>query len=88
MKNKTIKEYTKLFRIQVLGTSVTAVIGALTVKGLALEISDFIILFIMGAIGTAAGYIFNDICDIEIDKLSDESKERPLVKGTISKKQL
>ena len=81
-----IREYAKFFRVQVLGTSVTAVIGALSVKGFALELSDFVILFVMGAIGTIAGYVFNDYCDVEIDKYVKDLRERPLVKGTISRR--
>ena len=86
MKEGKLKEYAKLIRLQVLGTSVTAVIGALTVKGSNLAISDFVVLFTMCMLGTIAGYISNDCRDIEIDKLSGELTERPLVKGTISKK--
>jgi len=86
MNTDKFKEYAKLIRIQLLGASVTAVIGALSVKGGALEPSDFILLFVMGILGTIAGYVLNDYSDINIDKLSEELSNRPLVKGTISRR--
>lgn len=81
-----IQEYAKFFRVQVLGASITAVIGALSVKGFALESSDFIILFVIGALATIGGYVFNDYCDVKIDKYVKDLKGRPLVKGTISRR--
>jgi len=79
-----LKELAKLSRIQLLGTSITAVMGALIVKGTNLEFFDFLMLFLMAAITNVGGQIINDIKDLEIDKNSKELQERPLVKGTIS----
>ena len=79
-----IKEIFILIRIQQLGTSITAVIGALTVKGFHLDLLDFLLLFIIAVIINIGGQVHNDIKDFNIDNRSKELKERPLVKGTIS----
>ena len=81
-----LREFAILIRIQNLGTSITAVMGALTVKGFNLELLDFLLLFLMAAIINVGGQIINDIEDIQIDKNSKELINRPLVKGTISTK--
>ena len=79
-----IREIAILIRIQQLGTSITAVIGGLTVKGFGLDLFDFILLFVIGLIVNIGGQVHNDIKDFNIDKRSNELKERPLVKGTVS----
>lgn len=79
-----LKEYAKLIRLHALGTSVTAVIGALSVKGGNLEISSAIPLFLIGMLLNIFGFVHNDYKDIKVDKLSKELNARPLVKGTIS----
>jgi len=79
-----IREITILIRIQQLGASITAVIGGLTVKGFGLDLFDFILLFVIGLIINIGGQVHNDIKDFDIDKRSNELKERPLVKGTVS----
>ena len=79
-----IREIAVLIRIQQLGTSITAVIGGLTVKGFNLDFFDFLLLFIIGMIVNIGGQVHNDIIDYDIDKRSKELKERPLVKGTVS----
>ena len=79
-----IREIAVLIRIQQLGTSITAVIGGLTVKGFSLDFFDFLLLFIIGLIVNIGGQVHNDIVDFDIDKHSKDLKERPLVKGTVS----
>ncbi|MEE8565984.1 MAG: UbiA family prenyltransferase [Candidatus Thermoplasmatota archaeon] len=79
-----IREIAILIRIQQLGASITAVIGGLTVKGFGLDLFDFILLFVIGLIVNIGGQVHNDIKDFNIDKRSNELKERPLVKGTVS----
>ncbi len=81
-----IREIAVLIRIQQLGTSVTAIIGALTVKGFNLALTDLILLFFIGVLINIGGQIHNDIMDVEIDKKSKELKKRPLVSGTVSMK--
>jgi len=79
-----IREIAILIRIQQLGTSVTAVIGALSVKGMSLDISSAFLLFLIGLIVNVGGQVHNDLCDLKIDKRSIDLKERPLVKGSVS----
>ena len=79
-----IRELAILIRIQQLGASVTAIIGALSVKGMNLELSNAFLLFLIGLIVNVGGQVHNDLCDLKIDKLSKELNRRPLVKGTIS----
>jgi len=87
MKKGTLKEYAKLFRLpSSLGISIVGVIGALTVKGENLAILPLIILLVMGTFGNIFGYVLNDYMDAKYDKDSKELNERPLVKGTVSKK--
>ena len=79
-----IRELAILIRIQQLGTSVTAIIGALSVRGMNLELSNVFLLFFICLIVNVGGQVYNDLCDLKIDKLSKELNQRPLVKGTIS----
>jgi len=85
MKEGTLKEYGKLFRLpSSLGISLIGVIGALSVKGVNLEFLPLIILILIGVIGNILGYVLNDYMDVKMDKRSKELSERPLVKGTVS----
>jgi len=79
-----IREVLVLIRIQQVGASITAIIGALSIKGMSIELSTVFLLFIIGAIINIGGQVHNDICDYKIDKRSRELRHRPLVKGTIS----
>jgi 4-hydroxybenzoate polyprenyltransferase len=77
-------EYARLGRIHSSVLSGLApAIGAM-VMGLA-EIKLIIILFIIGVLTHIFGFTANEIIDIEIDKKSPDLKNKPLVKGTISK---
>ena len=81
-----LSNYIKLLRIPGLGgLAIPPVIGALTVNP---NIDFFIlsILFIIGSLAAIYGFVLNDYVDIEVDKLSLELKERPLVSGKISQK--
>jgi 4-hydroxybenzoate polyprenyltransferase len=80
-----IKEYARFLRLKALGVSTIAVIGALSVRG-TIEVSQFLILFFIGALYNSLGFVLNDYVDLEIDKGSKELFDRPLVKKTISKK--
>lgn len=82
----TLREFAILIRIQQVGTSVTPIIGALSVKGSALDLTDAFFLFLIAAIINIGGQVHNDLCDYKIDKHSKELKLRPLVKGTFSLK--
>lgn len=84
MKEGKIKEYAKFIKLEILGTSIVGVLGALTIKGADLEFTNFIILFLMGILGHIVGNVHNDIKDYKIDIHSKRRIIRPLVKGTIS----
>lgn len=82
----TLREFAILIRIQQVGTSVTPIIGALSVKGSALDLTNAFFLFLIAVIINIGGQVHNDLCDYQIDKHSKELKLRPLVKGTFSLK--
>lgn len=84
--NFNIKEYAKLIRLQSFGFSTIPVIGALTVIGEKIDYFHFLTLFFIGILLTAYSFVLNDYKDFQVDKISAESNERPLVKGTISLK--
>jgi 4-hydroxybenzoate polyprenyltransferase len=86
MKEGKLKEYAKLARIEYSGFSCVIVIGALSVKGSALNISDAILLFFLNVLTLIWGFIHNDYCDFEYDRIPEELSERPLVKGTVSRR--
>ncbi|UCF50281.1 MAG: UbiA prenyltransferase family protein [Thermoplasmatales archaeon] len=80
-----ISDYVKLLRLPGLGGLATpAIFGAISV-GIT-DLSILAILFLIGAFSVIYGFVLNDYADVEIDKLTSELYERPLVKGTISKK--
>lgn len=81
-----LREFAVLIRVQQLGTSVTPIIGALSVKGALLDLSDAFLLFLIAMIINIGGQIHNDLCDYHIDKRSKELQQRPLVKGTFTLK--
>ena len=80
-----ISEYARLLRLPGLGgLSIATVFGAISVG--ILDLQNLAILFLIGAFSAIYGFVLNDYADVEIDKLSKELSNRPLVKGTISKK--
>jgi 4-hydroxybenzoate polyprenyltransferase len=50
------------------------------------DIVFLILLFLVGFFGHTFGFVFNDIIDYNIDKSSKEIGDRPLISGTISKR--
>ena len=86
---KLLFEYTKLLRLPGLGgLSLAPIFGALSVYGLdeIIDLKMITLLLILGIFKSIFGFVQNDYADIELDKLSEETKTRPLVTGTISKK--
>ncbi|MCX6664687.1 MAG: UbiA family prenyltransferase [Euryarchaeota archaeon] len=80
-----ISDYTRLLRLPGLaGLSIAPVFGAISVG--VLDLIPLSILFLIGAFTSIYGFVLNDIIDVNVDKLSKELSNRPLVKGTISKK--
>jgi 4-hydroxybenzoate polyprenyltransferase len=82
---RIISDYVKLLRLPGLGGLATpAIFGAISVG--VTELPILLILLLIGAFSVIYGFVLNDWADVEIDKLTSELHERPLVKGTISKK--
>lgn len=80
-----IIEYAKLLRIPGLGgLAIPPVFGAISVG--VYDLYSLSILFIVGALSAIFGFVLNDYADIELDGLITELKNKPLVKGAISKK--
>ena len=84
VKNKLL-EYLRLFRFH----SVSSEVIILLVGALIMGQRDLFLLFIIFLIGIFAhiwGYILNDYADVEVDKKSSYLQKKPLVSGSISKK--
>jgi len=82
---KTILEYLRLFRFHAVSMETTIILIGALVMGQR-EIPLLLVIFLIGLFGHITGYVLNDYADLEVDKKSDELKEKPLVSGLISKK--
>jgi 4-hydroxybenzoate polyprenyltransferase len=79
-----ILEYLRLFRFHAVSMETTIIlIGALIMGQRDLLLLS--VIFLIGFFGHICGYVLNDYADIEVDKISHELKEKPLVSGTIPK---
>jgi len=81
----TILEYFRLFRFHAASMEVTIILIGALIMGQH-NLSLLLVIFLIGVFGHICGYILNDYADIEVDKESEELKQKPLVSGTISKK--
>jgi len=80
-----VSAFAKLLRLPGIGAlGVPTVIAALTVGET--NIYNLILVFIIGAIACVYGFILNDYADIELDKLVDVTRKKPLASEAISKK--
>ncbi len=80
-----ISDYVKLLRLPGLeGLATLAIFGAISAG--VTDLPVLLILLLIGAFSVIYGFVLNDWADVEIDKLTSELHERPLVKGKISKK--
>jgi 4-hydroxybenzoate polyprenyltransferase len=79
-----IKTYLRLGRVHssVL-TGVTPCVAA-AATGATLSVYHYLGLFIVGLIYHIAGFVYNELCDLTIDKASDKLKGKPLVDGSVS----
>jgi len=84
MISNTIRTYLRLGRIHssVLTGVTPCVVAAAT--GTNLSIYHYIGLFIIGLIYHITGFVYNELCDLTIDKASDKLKGKPLVNGSIT----
>jgi len=79
-------EITRLFNMGL--TAVAPVLGALSMWNIGtLSLLELFFLFIIGSFAHAYGFVLNDVIDIKVDKLSKELTTRPLVRGSITRKQ-
>ena len=80
-----IREYLKLARsFNAVLTGMSPVMGAIALRQY--DILTLILLFLVGFFGHTFGFVFNDIIDYDIDKSSKEISDRPLVSGTITRR--
>ncbi|MBU2565640.1 MAG: UbiA family prenyltransferase, partial [Candidatus Thermoplasmatota archaeon] len=80
-----LKEYIKLTRpFNLALTGIAPVLGALSMN--VNNLFSLFVLFIIGSLSHIYGFVFNDYIDVKIDKESGELSERPLVSGTIKRK--
>ena len=78
-----IKSYLKLARSFNVGlTAIAPVLGALA--GGEIKLLPLIFFFFVGFFGHSYGFALNDIFDYNVDKLSKELVERPLIKGELT----
>lgn len=79
-----ISDYARLLRLPGLGgLSVAPVFGAISVG--IYDIKTLSLIYLIGVFSAIYGFVLNDYVDVEVDKLSKDLINRPLVKGTISK---
>lgn len=86
---KLVSDYARLMRLPGLGgLSIAPVFGAISLLGTGISISlqEYALLFLVGIFSAIYGFVLNDYIDVEVDRLSNELSERPLVKGTISRR--
>ena len=82
-------EYARLIRLPGLGgLSIAPIFGAISLMEIGIDISltILVILLIFGILKSLYGFVLNDYADLELDRLSDDISNRPLVRGAISKK--
>jgi len=81
----TLADYIKFLRLPGLGgLAIPPVFGAISVG--IYDMNALSILFLVGALSAIYGFALNDYADVELDGLVKELKNKPLVKGTISRK--
>jgi len=80
-----VREYLKLSRSFNAGlTGISPVMGAVSMGES--RLLPLFLLFLVGFFGHVYGFVVNDIVDLKVDRLSSEISDRPLVSGTISKR--
>jgi len=87
--SRLLFEYARLIRLTGLGgLSLAPIFGAISLveTGVVLDLKIILILLLLGIFKSIFGFVQNDYADIELDKLSEETKTRPLVTGMISKR--
>jgi len=80
-----LNDYVKLLRLPGLGGLATPTLFGAISAGVT-DIRLLALVFLIGAFSVIFGFVLNDYVDVEVDRQTSELYERPLVKGTISKK--
>jgi 4-hydroxybenzoate polyprenyltransferase len=83
-----IRDYLEISRFFNMGlTGIAPVLGALSMFSVGgLQVYQLGILFLIGCLAHAYGFVLNDVLDIRIDVLSKDLMARPLVNGSISRR--
>lgn len=83
-----LRDYLELTRLFNMGlTGIAPVLGALSMRDQGtLPLLSLVILFVIGCLAHAYGFVFNDVIDIKVDKLSRDLTARPLVRGSITRR--
>lgn len=82
-------EYARLLRLPGLGgLSIAPIFGAISLidVGVHISLTVIVLLLLFGILKSIYGFVLNDYADIDLDRLSKDTSNRPLVKGTISKR--
>lgn len=86
--NNQALEYIRLFRLQTGAiTAVAPIFGYvcfITINNIDLEILNLILLFIIGIFMHIYIFVLNEYIDVDVDRLSTDLQEKPLVKGSVS----
>ena len=78
-------EYAKLLRLPGMGgLAIPPVFGAISVG--MYELDKLAVLFLIGCLATIFGFVLNDYADVELDRLVPELRSKPLVKGSVKRK--
>jgi 4-hydroxybenzoate polyprenyltransferase len=85
---RMLRDYIEITRLFNMGlTAVAPVLGALSMWNVGtLSLWKLLILFIIGSLAHAYGFVLNDVIDIRVDKLSKDLTSRPLVRGSITRR--
>jgi 4-hydroxybenzoate polyprenyltransferase len=85
----TIRKWLKLARLQAgCATAITCVFGALLLMPSDdIDTIHLLLLFVIGLLFHFYGFVLNEYSDIEVDRFAKELSDKPLIKGTIKRKQ-
>jgi 4-hydroxybenzoate polyprenyltransferase len=88
--NNQVLEYIRLFRLQTGAiTAVAPIFGYFclaAINDIEFKIVDIFLLFIIGIFMHIFIFVLNEYIDVDIDRLSPDLTEKPLVKGSVSMK--
>lgn len=83
-----LRDYLEISRFFNMGlTGVAPVLGAFSMYPGALSLWQYGILFFIGCMAHTYGFVLNDVFDVKIDMLSKDLTRRPLVSGSITRRQ-